>query len=125
MLCKYCGKDRSKDEFQVARIKNGKIYKRRKCTTCKIKAQKERLKRIKVIIEEYKEYFSCRDCGNSDFRCLVFHHNDRKTKDIEICDAIRKGWSIDRIMVEVEKCSVLCQNCHMILHYEERIKTPN
>jgi len=50
---------------------------------------------------------------------LDFHHRDPSTKVMDIAEAQRHGWSIGRIQVEIEKCDIICANCHRKLHWEE------
>jgi hypothetical protein len=39
-----------------------------------------------------------------------------------IADAVRNGISLDTIRKEINKCIVLCANCHAIRHYNMRKK---
>ena len=45
-----------------------------------------------------------------------FHHLDSDEKDLNFNGV--KGWKWERIIVELDKCSLLCSNCHRIEHYE-------
>ena len=51
-------------------------------------------------------------CGESDPAVLQFDHRDGSDKVKEISAASRNGWSIDRLQKEIDKCDVLCANCH-------------
>jgi len=64
----------------------------------------------------------CRECGETRFPCLVFHHDDRRGKEENIAHAIHGGWSKPRIEAELAKCIVLCGNCHAKLHWNERLR---
>lgn len=60
----------------------------------------------------------CKVCGLKDVRCLVFHHRDPTQKKFNIgCGQSR---SYPALKEELKKCDVLCSNCHMILHAEEK-----
>lgn len=53
----------------------------------------------------------CVDCGY--FKCLrslVFHHLDPKAKEFAIGVMINKSWA--KIIKELDKCVLLCANCH-------------
>jgi hypothetical protein len=66
------------------------------------------------------EYFGnmCHDCKKSfSFCCYDFHHIDSSTKLFEI--ASRLDGKIETIMEEVNKCIMICSNCHRIRHYKE------
>ncbi len=41
---------------------------------------------------------------------MDFDHRDRTTKKFEIGQYV--SWSMKSIMTEVEKCDVVCSNCH-------------
>lgn len=56
----------------------------------------------------------CEICKNANIECLVFHHKDKMTKDIDICAATSYRWSI--LEKEFNKCQLLCHNCHRELH---------
>lgn len=45
-----------------------------------------------------------------------FHHKDPIEKSFTISS---KMWAIDRLKKEVDKCSLLCANCHAEVHEEE------
>lgn len=64
----------------------------------------------------YKKTLVCARCGENDYRCLDFHHTDQSTKDREVAKLVVEGYSIARIMSEIEKCIILCANCHRKEH---------
>ena len=72
-------------------------------------------KKIHDWINEYKLSNGCCVCGYNKYaEVLDFHHNSEKEFDIGRC---RK---LERTKKEVEKCIVLCSNCHKELHLKER-----
>lgn len=78
-------------------------------------AQQERRARF----QEYKQTLQCERCGFDDSRALVFHHKDPATKEINLA-AKAAHWGWDRLQREIDKCEVLCANCHSIHHAEDR-----
>lgn len=62
----------------------------------------------------------CCKCGFNHPAALDFHHRDPKDKLYEVCNMPRKSIGKERILCEIEKCDVLCANCHRILHDEQR-----
>lgn len=71
-------------------------------------------------INEYKNSLNCLKCGEKRNWLLDFHHIDPSKKDFQISQGETKGW--DKILKEIEKCIVLCSNCHRDFHYLEKIK---
>ena len=72
-------------------------------------------KRKKVELVEYKGG-KCERCGyNKSTRALQFHHLDSNEKDFTIS---RKSYSIERLKKEVDKCILVCANCHLEIHEE-------
>jgi len=81
------------------------------------KRLKRRLKELGVIFTQYLRANPCEDCGESDIRCLEFHHLNRKAKgNVNVSSLIDGGSSIERIQKEIDKCIVLCANCHCKRH---------
>jgi uncharacterized Rmd1/YagE family protein len=79
-----------------------------------------RRQELREFLQEQKMGRVCARCGNSDFRVLDFHHLDRDGKEGGLSQAVAKNWGKERILREIDKCEVLCANCHRILHWEER-----
>lgn len=75
-------------------------------------------KRRKVLREKAIEYKGgkCMFCGYN--RCqsaLDFHHFDEKEKGFGISkDGITRSW--ERIVKELDKCVLVCSNCHREIH---------
>ena len=82
----------------------------------------ERRVAIRNYIQSIKGQLRCVDCGQRHPATLHFHHRDSEDKAFNISEAVNKGYSLDRIKKEIEKCIVLCANCHFIRHYNTRKK---
>ena len=60
---------------------------------------------------EYLSKRKCVDCGEKNIVVLEFDHIENKVK--EISRLIRNNaWGI--VLKEIEKCEVVCSNCHKI-----------
>jgi len=89
----------------------------KKCFNKKtVKCQQER----KAEAVSYKGG-KCVKCGyNKYLGALDFHHLDPSTKDFSISNYA--NCSIERIKSELDKCILLCRNCHAETHFEMRNK---
>ena len=61
----------------------------------------------------------CKECGCDDFRVLEFHHLDGSEKDDVLSRLLNGRWS--EIKKELNKCILLCSNCHKEHHYNEEV----
>ena len=75
----------------------------------------------KELLRQYKLSAGCARCGyrKSAF-ALDMHHKDAGTKSFTVGEANHKKWSFSRIRVELDKCEVLCRNCHAEEHEKQR-----
>ena len=72
--------------------------------------------RAKLKLIEYKGG-KCERCGyNKCHVALEFHHLNPDEKDFTISG---KSWSFERLKKEVDKCILVCSNCHKEIHYEK------
>jgi hypothetical protein len=85
-----------------------------------IKKQREKRIECQEWVRHYKK--ECKTCGESHPACLDFHHIGNKEAGIakmihkkNINEELKR-----KILIEIEKCEVLCSNCHRKLHWEER-----
>ena len=65
---------------------------------------------------EYKKTLSCVRCGENHPATLTFHHRKGTEKSFEIGNIVSLGVSLKRVIAEIEKCDVLCANCHAKEH---------
>jgi len=79
-----------------------------------------RHKRMKKCIE--LKGGKCKNCGyNKCTRSLCFHHVNPKEKSFEITSRTIMSNSWDKIKKELDKCDLLCHNCHNEFHAEEQV----
>jgi len=79
-------------------------------------SSKEKRKKLK---QSYVDYLGgcCVKCGYSkSLRALTFHHKKRSTKEFSLSESL--DWSWQRIKNELDKCNLVCFNCHMELEDE-------
>jgi len=68
-------------------------------------------------IDDYKLSRGCSVCGyNKCASALEFHHNG--DKDFCVAEGIYGNRNLKKIEKEINKCAILCANCHRELHNE-------
>jgi len=83
-----------------------------------INITKHRNRKIQYL-NEFKKTLNCGVCGEDRWWVLDFHHRDSTKKEKSISRMIRED-SIEKVLIEIEKCDVLCSNCHRDFHYWEK-----
>jgi len=78
--------------------------------------------RLRAQINAIKSAAGCIICGERHPACLQFHHKDPDTKLASICHSIAGRLRGRKLMAEIEKCDVLCANCHAKQHWIDRQK---
>ena len=59
----------------------------------------------------------CSICGYSqNLAALVFHHTDSNSKDFKLDMRSLSNRKIQPVLSEIEKCILVCANCHAVLH---------
>jgi len=89
-----------------------------------LERRKQRRLEARDWLRRYKSRLSCIECGESHPACLQFHHRNREEKNFTISNvAGRQDVSLKRLMQEIEKCEVLCVNCHAKRHWREKYES--
>ena len=111
--CPKCKIEKNSDEFYVRR--NGNDF----SAYCKQCNRKEALDRIRLLKQKCIEYKNgkCENCGyNNYIGALEFHHINPDEKDFAISNLNITLFN-DKIKKELDKCKLLCSNCHREEHH--------
>jgi len=85
-----------------------------------IAAVRKRRRKVRRMAVAYKGG-KCSRCGyNRCIEALEFHHTDSSQKDFGISqDGYTRSW--ERVRQELEKCILVCANCHRELHASSQL----
>ena len=84
--------------------------------------QKERYRKGREFVHNYKKNHPCVECGESDYRCLDFHHEGKKgVGNGGMCRLYI--FSSVKIQAEIDECIILCANCHRKHHFSKKSRT--
>lgn len=111
--CQTCKKTLPLERFVQMRSKNS-VFRIWQCNSCRIKRQRGTpavLAKRKLIAE--RKQYPCADCGRHFPEvCMDFDHV-RGEKVFNISQGV--NWiAMDRFVAELDKCEVVCSNCHRI-----------
>lgn len=114
--CILCGKEFSSNN-----------YTRRYCYNCSPSGltSTERQRRIKRTLKHQLITYKggkCQICGyNKCEGALHFHHRDPKQKEFTLSQVNlnNTNFSMENMYKEIDKCDLLCANCHFEQHYLE------
>lgn len=82
------------------------------------KRKNNRKKKIREWYRNLKSEKSCKRCGEDHPATLEFHHPEGR-EGLTVGKMVSLGYSKEKIKKEIDKCEVLCSNCHKILHYNQ------
>lgn len=101
--CKKCNAEERADYYERNKEKE---------LAYKYQRQKDRRDIARRLVTDYLRSHPCEMCGESDILVLTFHHVHGEKK-MDISQMVNQGYSPDPMREEMEKCIVLCFNCHM------------
>lgn len=106
-------KKECKNHGNTTYILEGRGYYR--CKKCRMDAVSRKRKKLKLKAVEYKGG-KCERCSYD--RCVAamdFHHREQADKDFAI-SAKGVTRSFEKMKIELDKCILLCSNCHREKH---------
>lgn len=133
-VCSVCGLEKSLTDFSWRNKSKGTLQSR--CKSCQRSMDnnnyaKSSIRRDKIRIsgslwkKSFRDWFHdlkkdkcCVKCGDERIYVLEFHHIDPSTKLFNVSNPTTQ--SKIKIKDEVEKCVILCANCHREFHHLER-----
>ena len=114
-ICTKCGRELPIDHFHWRNKANG--TRRSECKDCHNQYMKEIYRDKKDSLQNLKSEIKCAKCGENRGYVLDFHHKDPATKEATIARMTSNKYTLDKLEKELEKCIVLCANCHREFHY--------
>lgn len=114
-ICNKCGiiKEKNEENFSFSKNNAPNSY-------CKICVNTMVIARTRAMKEKCIEYKGgcCQKCGyDKCSNALDFHHLDPSQKDFNISGNMGKNF--DKIKLELDKCILVCANCHREIHGAE------
>ena len=102
-ICRVCSKLRSRKYYQDNREHHKNVTSKRR---------KKTLKDVRIKLFEYYKTHSCIICGENDPIVLEFDHRVKESKTNDVSSLVYGGSGWSTIEKEIEKCDVMCANCH-------------
>ena len=114
--CSKCQRDLPVSHFHKNGFDSqGRQKYRGYCKDCANNLEKARYQKKKNFIDSRKQ--RCQKCGDSRAYVLDFHHIDPCQKDDSVARLTSNTTKFERLEEEINKCVVLCANCHREFHY--------
>jgi len=101
-MCKICHREYGKRHYDAN--KQYYIDKAKKRNASMLEANRN-------YVYQYLLSHPCAICGETDIVVLQFDHLGDKISTIS--EIMRKGWSLETLKLEIDKCQVLCANDHL------------
>lgn len=131
--CSKCGLTKPLEQFyRSVKNKDGRQSWCKKCAKAErgahYRRNPERERRNKraaksALLKWYVEFKSGKACtvcgGHFHHTALHWHHRDRAEKTASVGDLLADGCSRSLIALEIEKCDLVCANCHALITWEE------
>ena len=136
-FCTKCRERKFLDEFSISKqTSDGYNYYCKKCVSKKTRDWYSRKKHDEVYMETRREFLrgraqankvkaieymggECLDCGGVFDPCVYdFHHENEETKEKNPSAFLGRS-TFEKAKPELDKCVLLCANCHRLRHFKE------
>ena len=133
ITCRVCKLEKDENEFYW-KVKS-KEKKQSECKECTKKMvanhysnnkeyYKNNTKQHRIVKQDWykkhKNTLKCEKCSENHPSTLDFHHKDSNEKIKDVSTLMNRNWGLDKIQEEIDKCIILCSNCHRKFHYLEK-----
>lgn len=116
------GRETLREEFEKCAVLcancHRKRHDRRPAVVDRTDEPRTERERLRAWSDEYRRDRGCRRCSEGDPACLQFHHLDPDEKSAGVGQLISDGADESDVRAEVDRCVVLCANCHRREHFE-------
>lgn len=117
--------DMSQQEWQELSY-HGQYHHAERDNETKEEQRRKRRKRKKHWIDRIKAEKGCLICGEDERVCLHYHHLNEEEKQFQLSQIAYNDAGKEKIKRELNKCVVLCANCHAkhhagIIDVEEKV----
>lgn len=120
METKFCSKCKRELPIENFGWRNkAKGTRRADCKECHAAHVREKYHERKDIIRDLKSKCTCAKCGESRGHLLDYHHLDPTKKENTIARLTSNSADLNKLQNEIQKCIVLCANCHRDFHFLE------
>lgn len=118
-VCPKCHLSLNSTMFYIQRRKSGNVRLSGYCKKCTFHVTLQRQRDFKKDCISYKGG-KCQDCHFIGYEGVFdFHHTDPTQKDFDI--SRYRSAKINKIVrLELDKCALLCANCHRIRHAKDK-----
>jgi Zn finger protein HypA/HybF involved in hydrogenase expression len=69
-------------------------------------------KDVALLVERAKSATPCMDCGQRYPSYVMDFDHARGVKVAGVSQMVKYGYTIEQIQSEIEKCDIVCSNCH-------------
>lgn len=105
----YKDPEKDKERKRLYHLKNKEIVRNR---------SRVRKLEARVLVSLLKESKPCADCNKFwPYYVMQYDHKDHKNKEFEISKWFTHSLNRDKLFKEIEKCDLVCANCHAIRSY--------
>ncbi len=81
-------------------------------------ANYEKRAKLNEYVQQIKAKSGCAYCGENHPAVLQFHHRDPSQKKFNVSEFVTRQWGgMEKLKKEIEKCDIVCANCHLKYHY--------
>lgn len=116
-ICSKCGIEKLITDYHKNGFDSqGNQKYRGYCKECACKTESARYKAKQQFVNSQKK--ECLKCGEKREYVLDFHHKDPNVKEFTIGKTGTR--TVELLQQEIDKCVVLCANCHREFHYLEK-----
>ena len=113
-ICTKCGKELPLTDFHWRNKAKG--IKRSECKYCHNDYMNQKNAQNREIVHNLKQNSCCAKCGENRWYVLDYHHINPEDK-IKTVAKLMVHSSTDTTLKEIDKCILLCRNCHAEFHY--------
>jgi len=120
-IMKVCTKcNELKEDNAFTKRKDRPLGLQSQCKDCAALVKKLDRAEKAEYIRRLRETTACIECGKHyNHSMMVYQHRNSYDKLFNVSEGTNRNWV--KVLAEIDKCDIICANCHKYRHYLERV----